>query len=111
IADRIASEAQYDIQNDGTTTLLALHEQIIDGRITGEVFSHTLSFYDGEAFAGLPAGEIGHYGVLVRTEELVLTEKLLREAYQSGQGPAIPPYLVHEGPPPWTSEYPAAFRE
>lgn len=111
IADRVTSEAEYDIQNDGTTTLLELHEQIIDGRATGEVFSHILHFYDGEAFVGLPSGEIGHYGALVRTEELVLTEELLREAYQSGQGSAIPPYLVHEGPPPWTSEYPAEFQE
>lgn len=109
IADRVYSQVEYEIVNDGTATLLELHQEMITGQAERNIFSHVLHFYDGEAFVGLPGGEIGAYGALVRTEELVLTEELLHAAYKSEHGPVVPPYLVLVGPPPWTPEYPALF--
>ncbi|HEX7734847.1 MAG TPA: SpvB/TcaC N-terminal domain-containing protein [Ktedonobacteraceae bacterium] len=111
MVNRITSQTQYEIQNNGTMTLLELHTEIITNPARQSLFSHSLHFYDGEAFVGLPLGKLGNYGAPVRIEELVLTAELLREAYQSEHGPAIPPYLVPDVPPPWTPEYPAEFRE
>jgi RHS repeat-associated protein len=45
------------------------------------LLSHTLNHYDGEAFVGLPVGEIGSFGALVRSETLVATERELDAAY------------------------------
>ena len=43
-------------------------------RCDANVIGQTLNFYDGDAFTGLPFGEVGDYGALVRTESLVLTD-------------------------------------
>ena len=73
------------------------------------------NFYDGPAFEGLPFGQLGDYGVVVRTESLVLTEEILHEAYKSGDTvqtpPEVPPYLAPRGTPAWTAEYPQEFRD
>ena len=67
------------------------------------------------AFKGLPFGVIGAYGALVRTETLVLTEDILHQAYRSGDtvtsAPEAPPYIVPNGPPVWTADYPQGFRD
>lgn len=110
MADRVSNQAHYEIRNDGSLSLLELHQAIIGGQATRALISQTMHFYDGEAFSGLPSGKLGDYGVPVRTEELVLTDALLRELYHDEHGPEIPPYLVHDGPPPWTSDYPEEFR-
>jgi RHS repeat-associated protein len=57
------------------------------------VFSHVVSHYDGEAFEGLPVGQLGDYGALVRAETLVLTEEILRDAYADPSGARRPGYL------------------
>ena len=57
------------------------------------VINHVLHHYDGEAFTGLPAGQLGEYGALVRTETLVLTDEILRDAYADGGGNRRPRYL------------------
>ena len=49
------------------------------------------------AFQGLSFGQLGDYGALVHTENLVLTQDILHEAYKSGSAiltpPEEPPYL------------------
>lgn len=44
---------------------------------------HTVHHYDGSAYLGRPAGEVGPFGALTRTETLVFTDSLLNDAFQS----------------------------
>ncbi len=80
-----------------------------------QIIGQTLNFYDGPAFVGLPFGQLGDHGVLSRTENLVLTEAILQQAYRSGTAvqtpPEIPPYLVPGGRSGWPGEYPQEFRD
>jgi RHS repeat-associated protein len=58
--------------------------------------SHVVNHYDGPGFAGLPAGELGPFGALTRTETLVFGEAELDAAY----GDRRPTYLGGSAPPP-----------
>jgi RHS repeat-associated protein len=73
--------------------------------------SLTFTYYDGPAFNGLPAGQLGDWGLRTRTESLVLTPGILAAAWQAGDPSVpLPPYL-QPGAPAWTAEYPQAFRD
>lgn len=54
-----------------------------------KLIGHTLNYYDGEAYAGLPVGVVGQYGALTRSETLVFTDAELEAAY----GERRPTYL------------------
>jgi RHS repeat-associated protein len=107
IVDRVARETRYEVHDDGRPSPVALHEAVAAGSVGRSVIGQTLTFYDGPAFEGLGVGFVGEFGALVRTEELVLTEALLREIFGDEQ----PPYLTAEPVTPWTDEYPLAFRD
>jgi len=112
---RMARATSFEVKNDGRQSVFELADAIRNGEAETEIIGQTLTFYDGAAFEGLPFGEIGDFGVPVRTETLVLTEEILREAYKSGDTvldpPEMPPYLVPGAEPNWTDEYPQEFRE
>lgn len=116
LVDRVAKASTYEIVNDGSQRLFDV-KALPDGSPIGQ----TLNFYDGDieqtdhlAFVGLPNGQLGDYGALVRTESLVLTESILQDAYKSGSviltPPEEPPYLSPSGAPVWSAEYPPEFR-
>lgn len=111
--DRIAHAENYEILNDGSSTLFDLWELIQTGAATRQLIGQSLNFYDGAAFEGLPLGTLGAFGALVRTETLVLTEEILQEAYRSGDTvlnpPEMPPYLEPDDTN-WTDDYPDAVR-
>ena len=113
IVDRVAHSTSFEIVNDGSQTVTAL-KRAADSGSALRVIDQSVNFYDGPAFIGLPNGQIGEHGVLVRTENLIMTEEILTAAYRGSardaDDPEIPPYLVHDGPPAWTSEYPLEFR-
>ncbi|MBI3969613.1 MAG: VCBS repeat-containing protein [Chloroflexi bacterium] len=115
LADRVARTTTSEILDDGSPTVFALQAAILDGSAPRRVVGQTLQFYDGVAYEGLPFGELGDYGVLSRSESLVLTEDVLREAYASGGSSGdtaeAPPYLAPGGPPAWTADYPPEFRD
>lgn len=118
IVDHVARTTTYEILNDGSSALFDLQTAIEAGTVRRRdqrCSAQILNFYDGPAFQGLPYGQIGDYGAVVRTESLVLTQDILHEAYKSGSTvltpPEEPPYLVPDGPPPWTAEYPQEFRD
>lgn len=115
IVNRVARTTSYEIFNDGTPGIFDLHIGILDGSAARQIIGQTLSFYDGLPFQGLPFGQIGDHGAVVRTENLVLTPEILHEAYKSGnvvQNPAEePPYLALSGSPAWTADYPQEFRD
>jgi RHS repeat-associated protein len=110
IADRTCLSTFSDVPNDGALSLLALHDAILDGTAPARLVSQQASYYDGAAFEGLALGVVGEHGAPSRTSALAMTSEVLREAYASADGPPIPPYLVTDGPPPWTDDYPEEFR-
>ena len=112
IVDRVARTTQYEIAVTSAQSLVQLQQAIRSGSIGLRVIAQTLHHYDGPAFQGLPVGEVGNYGALVRSESLVLTEKVLSDAYRSddpfASGP--PPFLQADAAPPWSGDYPQRFR-
>jgi RHS repeat-associated protein len=111
IADRVARVTNYEILNDGRSSIFQLWEKVQADSSVLKVIGQTINFYDGEAFTGLPFQQAGAYGALVRSESLVLTKDILEEAWRSDDGAATaPPYLVPGAAPVWTADYPEEFR-
>lgn len=95
-----------------TLALPNLLAGIRDGSAQRRVISQTPAYYDGDAFTGLPLGQVGPFGVQTCGETLALTDELVRAAYQGdADAPSIPPYLDPFGPAVWSDGYPQAFRE
>ena len=113
IHNRVARTASYELKNSGKVTVEDLH-QLSDSDPSLDLIGQTYNYYDGPAFQGLPLGQIGAYGALTRTENLVLTESILGDAFRSGptvlDPPEMPPYLAPGGALQWTAEYPDDFR-
>ncbi|HEX6044699.1 MAG TPA: SpvB/TcaC N-terminal domain-containing protein, partial [Pyrinomonadaceae bacterium] len=117
MVDRVARVTVYEIRQQSATPdstvaldLYSLLPLIVSGQITGEVLDQAIHFFDGGAFAGLSYGELGKHGAVVRSEQLVLTDKVLSAAY--GTFPSgVPGYFSADGPPVWTAEYPEEFRK
>jgi RHS repeat-associated protein len=111
--NRIARTTTFELTNDGQVTVEDLHS-LPDDSPSLVIFGQRYSYYDGSPFQGLPFGQVGPFGALVRAESLVLTEGILHDAYKSGNAildpPEEPPYLARGGTPPWTAEYPEEFR-
>ncbi len=101
---RPVATATYEISNDGKPYYFQLFREIRANLLPRQLISQSFNYYDGEAFLGLPLGELGDRGISVRSEVLVMSEENLRAA-----DPQIPPYLQPNNPIQWTSEYPAAF--
>ncbi|WP_198535976.1 SpvB/TcaC N-terminal domain-containing protein [Pseudofrankia saprophytica] len=112
LVDRVARVTSYEVPNDGSDAVADLHAAISSGAAPRRIIGQTVSFYDGAPFQGRPFGLLGDYGVLARTETLVLTEEILHQAY----GPELPPCLTvgvtsdpaAEGPV-YPAEYPPEF--
>src|SRR6185437_15872526 len=68
IVDRVARTTTFEIVNDGRDALPRLHEQIAANELDSgrAIVAQTRTFYDGEAFRGLPLGQVGDFGAPVR---------------------------------------------
>jgi RHS repeat-associated protein len=113
IVDRVASVTAQEIVNDGRLALFDLYQQVRAGNAQLDLFAESFNYYDGEAFVGLPVGQLGDFGALVRTEALVLTTEILQAVYRNEDDPnvpTLPPYLDPSGVPDWTPEYPLEFQ-
>jgi RHS repeat-associated protein len=124
IVNRVARITSYEITNDGSPDLHGFHQAIAGNDLDRPeaIFAQTLNFYDadaaaadGGAFVGLPFGQLGNYGASTRTETLVLTDRIIEDAYRSGDAVADPlerpPYLSAGTVPAWPAEYPQEFRD
>ncbi len=63
---------------------------------------------------GLPLGQLGNFGAIVRNETLAFSDKFLTDSFNTGDPLSLSPlpsYLNPAGPTVWPSEYPAEFRE
>ncbi|GAA1783696.1 hypothetical protein GCM10009712_33780 [Pseudarthrobacter sulfonivorans] len=112
LRDRIATTTSWDIRDSGGMQALDV-ATAPDGVLKLEPTGHTVNFFDGPAFTGLPAGQVGPFGALTRRQVLVATEELFRLAYAGPEGhdePGLPPYLQAGRSTPWTPEYPPEFR-
>ncbi len=111
IADRACLRSWHEVGNDGSLSLLALHDAILDGTAPLRLVAQQATYYDGAAFTGLELGVVGDYGAPVRSAQLTMTTEVLERAYASDDGPPIPPYLVTGKPAQWPPEYPEEFRQ
>jgi hypothetical protein len=106
IVDRTSSITTYEVPNDGSSALVDFAREIQAGSLARSVVSQNLSYYDGNAYEGLPFGQIDKFGALTRAESFAFDDQILQAAYR----PAIPPYLSPTSPPNWTNDYPQEFR-
>jgi YD repeat-containing protein len=116
LVDRICRTTSYEIVNAGTSTVKQLHDTAVAETPDGaslRVIGHTRTFYDGEAFAGLPAGQVGDHGLPVRTEILAFAEGFLDGLYDPADPLAVSsrPGYLSPGAASWTAEYPQGFRD
>ncbi|WP_026103334.1 SpvB/TcaC N-terminal domain-containing protein [Pseudanabaena sp. PCC 6802] len=114
MVDRVARTTTYEILNDGNPSVFEFWDAVKRGALARNIIGQTLNFYDGAAFQGLPFGQLGDYGALVRSDSLVMTNEILRDLYRSGEvvlNPPEQPLYLKPGAPAWTDEYPAEFRK
>jgi RHS repeat-associated protein len=113
IVNRVSGSTSFEILNDGNQSVYDLYREIRAGAAPRKLFAQSFNYYDGERFVGLPFGELGNFGALVRSESLVLTEDILRDAYldpANSSAPSVPPYLRPEGVTSWPAEYAQEFQ-
>jgi RHS repeat-associated protein len=107
LVDRIAETTSFEVAGDGGRTVAELRQAVLAGQVTLRVTGHARTYYDGDAFVGLPLGVLGDYGLPVRAETLAVTDAFLDGLYPGGR----PVYLDPAGAPVWTGEYPQEFRD
>jgi RHS repeat-associated protein len=116
LVDRTSRTTSAEVINDGLAAATELALDVLNGAgrpgLSLRVIGQAHTFYDGEAFTGLPLGEVGPYGLATRTETLAFGEAFLDQLHSPDDPLAVsarPPYLA-TGTPTWTAEYPAEFR-
>lgn len=105
IRDRVARSRNYEITataGEALSDFIAVSEGDAHSK---RLIAETLSFYDGEAYTGLPFGQVGAFGVAVRGEALAMTEDILTQAYGADRPAYLDPARPFTGGP----DYPAAF--
>ncbi|NUR62905.1 MAG: hypothetical protein HOV87_30265 [Catenulispora sp.] len=108
LVDRVASTTEFEIVNDGRPAALDL-VAVTTQRIIG----HIRTFYDGDAFIGLPIATVGEHGLPVRSETLAFTDDFLSTLFDPTAPGAVTPkpvFLIPGGVKTWPAEYPQEFR-
>ena len=114
LLNRVAKTSNYEIKNDGKMSMFTLWDGVKGGTVAKQLVGQTLNFYDGPGFQGLPFGQLGIFGALVRSENFVMSDALLEELCRSGATPTNPPEVpvyMKPGTPVWADEYPAEFQK
>jgi len=109
LVDRVARVRRYEVVDNGNGSVQALRDAVLSGtgpalRVLGEV----RTYYDGDAFTGLPLGVLGKHGLTVRSESLAFTDDFLDTLFPGGDRPT---YLDPGGGTAWPAEYPQRFRD
>lgn len=107
LVGKIAKVSIYNVPNDGTLDIFKLRDDIltVGAAAAYDIQGQTFTYYDGNAYQGLPFKQIGQYGIPTRVETLILTDEIVQTAYND-----IPLTLIPNANPPWTAEYPNEFR-
>jgi RHS repeat-associated protein len=103
IVNRTAHVTSYEVPNDGKPSVFELRDAVFTGSAPLTLVGHTRSFYDGPEFVGLPLGELGNFGAIVRTEALAFTDEFLARTFDPAERPA---YLDPATPTAWPSVFP-----
>jgi RHS repeat-associated protein len=117
LVDRVARTTSYEVSNSGQPSVFALRDTVLAGPAQGgpvslRVIGHSRSFYDGLAYTGLPLGQLGDYGLVVRTESLAFPDSFLDELFDPADPATVSPrpaYLNPGGATAWGAEYPDEF--
>jgi RHS repeat-associated protein len=117
LVDRVCRTTMYEVVNDGRARAVDLRDQVVAGPAGGaavslRVIGHARTYYDGDAFTGSPLGQLGAYGLPVRTETLTVTGDFLRTLYPADDPAAHtppPPYLDPAADPASLAGYPREF--
>jgi RHS repeat-associated protein len=107
LRDRVARTRSYEITQTKGQTIAALVPVAESDTRPKRLIGESLSYYDGLAFQGLPFGQLGAYGVVVRSESLVLTESILQTCYGSQRPPYLNPSAAFTG----GGDYPSDFAQ
>jgi hypothetical protein len=59
MVDRVARTTSHEVLNDGKPSVFELRDAVQQGSGSLRVIGHSRAFYDGEAFVGLPLGQLG----------------------------------------------------
>ncbi|HEY3001767.1 MAG TPA: toxin TcdB middle/N-terminal domain-containing protein, partial [Kribbellaceae bacterium] len=115
LIDRVARTTSFEVVNDGRLSVPDLRDAVLDGGSGASlrVIGHARTYYDGDAFTGLPLGALGDHGLPVRAESLAFTSAFLDGLYRTGDPVAVSPrpvYLAPGGVTTWPGEYPPEFR-
>jgi RHS repeat-associated protein len=119
LVSRTSRTSGYEVVNDGRPAVADLVAAVLAGPPAGGGFSlhlvgHARTYYDGDAFTGLPLGTLGEHGLAVWTETLAFTDDFLDSVYDLADPHAITPrpvYLDPGGVSEWPAEYPADFQK
>ncbi|WP_152546748.1 SpvB/TcaC N-terminal domain-containing protein [Amycolatopsis orientalis] len=115
LIDRVARATGYEVVNDGRLAVEDLRDAILTGAgVSLRVTGHSRTYYDGDAFAGLPLGVLGDHGLPMRAESLAFTEGFLDTLYRADDPAKVGPrpvYLAPGGATAWPAEYPQEFRD
>lgn len=113
IVDRPALMEAFELAStldDVPVLVEGLAHAALAGTATASLLGRDRNFYDGPSFEGLPLGQIGDFGALVRSEKLALTSAQLTEVLEDAPDPSLPPYLDPDTPPLWPETYPEPFQ-
>ncbi|MDH6222813.1 SpvB/TcaC N-terminal domain-containing protein [Streptomyces pseudovenezuelae] len=120
LVDRVARTTGYEVVNDGLLPVADLRAAVLGGQgqtagsaVSLRMIGHARTFYDGDAFVGLPLGTLGEYGLATRAESLAFTDAFLDSLYAANDPLAVGPrpvYLAPGGVTSWPAEYPKEFR-
>lgn len=107
MVNRVKKTTAYDATNSAQGQgVLAVKDFVFSSYnpTTLPVINCTLHYYDGNAFIGLPFGQIGHYGAQVRSETLILTDTHINAIYGTNTPECF------KANPNWTgSHFPANY--
>jgi RHS repeat-associated protein len=116
VVDRVARTTSSEVVNDGRPTATGLADAVLRGSLPAgtslRVIGQGHTFYDGDAFTGLPLEQVGGHGLATRTETLAFPDSFLDDLYPPGDPQPVsprPPYLT-PAPISWPAEYPDEFQ-
>jgi RHS repeat-associated protein len=92
LLDRVCGAAGFETVNDGSLSLVGLRDAVTADRAPPpRLMTAEFTFFDGEAFTGLPYGQIGTRGLATRSERLMLTRGVLAELSDGHEVPYLWP--------------------